>query len=263
MTRREKGISKIPPEASEALSILRTCFGTSLLGVYLHGSAVTGGLRPNSDVDLLAIVDRPTTHMDRERLLAALLMVSGCYPVGEAERRPLELIVFNHADLATFAHPGRSEFVYGEWLRGAFEAGEMPEPASDPELTLLLAQARDEAIALAGPEPADLLPVVPKADIRCAIGDTLSTLLGALEGDERNVLLTLARMWRTLVEGDFVTKDAAARWALPHLPLETAKILDSAREDYLNRTGFDWPAHRREVGRAVEELAERVAALLR
>lgn len=254
--------SGIPVEASSAFPIVENCFGTALLGIYLHGSAVTGGLRPNSDIDLLVIVDRPTTHPDRKRLVAELLNVSGRYPHDDAGRRPLELIIFDRVDLTTSVYPARSEFVYGEWLREAFEAGQVPEPASDPEFTLLLAQARREARALIGPDPFELLPVIPEADIRRAIGDALPPLLGSLEGDERNVLLTLARMWRTLVTGEFVPKDVAAQWAMPRLPDIAATLLAAAREGYLSRTTYDWSARRKETRQVAAELGERVTALL-
>src|SRR5690606_33428931 len=118
-------------------------------------SAVAGGLRPKSDVDVLVVIDRPMTQAVRERLVAELMKISG-RPEGDSAR-PLELIVFHRDDLAGLACPPRSELVYGEWLRGAFEAGEAPAPVSDPELTVLLAQARQEAKALFGPDPAELL----------------------------------------------------------------------------------------------------------
>ncbi|MCI0582291.1 MAG: nucleotidyltransferase domain-containing protein, partial [Chloroflexi bacterium] len=38
--------------------ILREVIGDAVLGVYLHGSAVMGGLRPTSDVDVLAVTAR-------------------------------------------------------------------------------------------------------------------------------------------------------------------------------------------------------------
>lgn len=253
---------KTPVEASRALSVVQRWLGNSLLGVYLHGSAVTGGLRPNSDVDLIAVIDQPTTFAVRKHLVTELMGVSGRYPAPLDGPRPLELMVFRSTDLAKLPYPARSEFVYGEWLRDAFEAGEVPEPASDPEFTLLLAQARNEAIALMGPQPTELLPVIPHTDIRRAIGAALPALLGALEGDERNVLLTLARMWRTLVEGDFVPKDVAAQWAIPNLPDKAATLLASAREGYLRRTADDWSAQREEARKVADGLGERVAALL-
>ena len=258
--------TKVPTLASQALVILQNCFGNSLLAVYLHGSAVAGGLRPNSDVDLLVIIDQPTTHAVRERLVKELMRVSGRYPASQGDPRPLELMVFQRADLSALDHPARSEFrsefVYGEWLRGDFEAGVIPAPVSDPELTLLLAQARHNAIALIGPPATTWLPAIQKADIRRAISDTLPILLASLEGDERNVLLTLARMWRMLVEGDFVPKDVAAKWAIPRLPDEVADLLDYARIAYLSRNNDDWSDRRQDARQLANIMGRHVKAIL-
>ena len=251
----------VPAEAERGLAIVRRSFGASLVGAYLHGSAVSGGLRRDSDVDLLVVVEQPTTHAVRAGLVSALMAIS-TPPGNEAGMRPLELIVFRRGDLAPPAYPARAEFVYGEWLREAFEAGTVPDPVSDPELTLVLAQARREARRLAGPEPAALLPEIAAADIRRATGDALPALLGSLEGDERNVLLTLARMWQTLVTGDFVAKDAAAAWAMPLLPVDVAAMLSLARDGYLGLTADDWAGRRQQARAAADALHRRVAALL-
>ena len=256
-----EGVATVPAEAERALAIVRRSFGASLAGAYLNGSAVSGGLRRDSDVDLLVVVERPTTHAERAGLVSALMTISAP-PGGKAGMRPLELIVFCRDDLAANAYPARAEFVYGEWLRGAFEAGTVPEPVSDPELTLVLAQARLEARRLAGPEPAALLPQVAEADIRRAIGDALPALLGSLKGDERNVLLTLARMWRTLATGDFVSKDRAAAWAMPLLPSDAAAVLSLARDGYLGLAADDWTGCREQARAAADALHRQVAALL-
>ncbi|EUI56965.1 nucleotidyltransferase domain-containing protein, partial [Staphylococcus aureus] len=42
---------KIPNQAIQTLEIVKDLFGSSIVGVYLFGSAVNGGLRINSDVD--------------------------------------------------------------------------------------------------------------------------------------------------------------------------------------------------------------------
>ena len=249
----------VPVEATRTLPILERVLGDTLLAVYLHGSAVAGGLRRNSDVDLIAVVDQPIGAEPRERLVAELMQVSGVYPPPPAGPRPVELIVFLRADLAGSVYPARSEFVYGEWLRAAYEAGDLPQPTADPEFTLVLAQARAEARTLFGQNPACLLPLVERAEIRRAIGDALPTLLDNLEGDERNVLLTLARMWRTLATGDFVPKDVAAEWAIPRLPAEAATVLAGAREAYL---GLSRDVEGSEVQSVAGELAKRVTQTL-
>ncbi|WP_424629732.1 aminoglycoside adenylyltransferase domain-containing protein [Bradyrhizobium sp. SYSU BS000235] len=72
---------------------------------------------------------------------------------------------------------------------------------------------------------------MPAASLR----DALPALLGGLHGDERNVLLTLARMWHTPITGKFIAKDAAATRAIPHLPAPMKEVLAYARENYLGR----------------------------
>ena len=70
--------------------------------------------------------------------------------------------------------------------------------------------------------------------------DALPDLLEGFHGDARNVLLTLARMWHTANTGIFVTKDAAARWAISRLSGPDAKTLDHARRAYLGEVTDDW-----------------------
>lgn len=251
----------VPPEAEQALALIQQQFGGSLVAVYLHGSAVAGGLRRDSDVDLLVVVDRPLTPSDSARLVAELMRISK-HPRKGSATRPLEVIIVLRANLTASIYPARTEFMYGEWLRDAFEAGEVPMPASDPDLTLVLAQARQRAHALIGPGPDELLPAIPQADIRRAIGDALPALLADLEGDERNVLLTLARMWRTLATGEFVSKDAAAEWAEARMPAEQAAVLADAREGYLGTGNDDWQARQQEARRAAGYLHQCVIAAL-
>ncbi|WP_426577206.1 aminoglycoside adenylyltransferase family protein [Xenorhabdus stockiae] len=226
------------------------------MAVYLHGSAVAGGLRPNSDVDLLVVINKPLTSEIRECLATDLMLISGRYPSDPDGRRPVELIVFLCTDLRAAHYPARSEFMYGEWLRHQYEEGKMLKPVYDPELTLVLAQSRQEAIPLIGPPASDLLPVVPKSEIHRAIKDVLPGLIETLEGDERNVLLTLARMWRTLVTGEFVPKDIAADWAAARLPAIQSTVLADARKAYLSGNEEDWQSRQQELHITISSLRD-------
>lgn len=251
----------VPPQARRALAIVRSHLGGRVVGAYLHGSAAMGGLRPQSDIDLLVVVDGPLPYAARRKLVAALMKISA-HPA-QGALRPLELIVFTRDELSRLSYPPRSEFAYGEWLREAFEAGEVPEPGSDPEFTIMLAQARLHAICLAGPAPATLLPRVPAADIRRAIADALPALIDTLRGDERNVLLTLARMWHTLATGEIATKDAAAGWAAARLPAGSAAPVRRARQAYLGPATDEGLLPGDDVRRTAAELVMRVRATLR
>ena len=54
--------------------------------------------------------------------------------------RPLEVTVINRVKLS-LAISSKREFIYGEWLRGG-ENGQIQEPSYDPDLAIVLAQAR-------------------------------------------------------------------------------------------------------------------------
>jgi len=249
-------------QVTAVLAALRSIFGDALLAVYLHGSAVSVGLRPQSDIDLLAVVDRSLNEAQRAALLAALLRLSGHYPARHDGARCLEVMVFSRADLDLCPFPARADFVYGEWLRGAFEAGEEPMPAQDPEFTLVLAQARQEAIALFGPDRDALLPEVTTAAIRQAMSNLLPALLDSLHDDTRNVLLTLARMWHTAISADFLSKDEAAIRALPMLGGQDATTLDYARRAYLGEITDEWQSRRNAAQQLADQLALNVTEAL-
>ena len=243
----------LPSEADKTLQLLQKLLPTSLVAVYLHGSAVKGGLRPKSDLDILAVVEHPLPVFARDRLVSGLMDISA-YPVQDHAVRPVELVIFSRNDLTKPTYPARYEFLYGEWLRQQFEKGTRPEPGHDPEFTLVLAQARQYSKPLMGPSAIELLPAISWADIVKATKDILPGLIASLPGDENNVLLTLARMWLTLVTRQFVSKDAAANWAAKRLPAENARVLTKARNFYLGSPYVNWPNEPQDLQKTVNVL---------
>lgn len=249
-------------QASQTLAVLRDILGGGLQAVYLHGSAASGRLRPQSDIDLLAVARRGLTESERAALLSSLLRLSGRYPSAPGGLRCLEVMVFSHPDLTAGLFPARADFVFGEWLRDDFEAGEAAMPTQDPELTLVLAQARQEAITLFGPDRNELLPEVPVTEVRDAMRNLLPALLKGLQDDTRNALLTLARMWQTADQGTFVSKDEAAAWAIPQLSDQSAMMLDFARRAYLGEAAEGWSSRQKQVQCLAEELVMHVTEAL-
>lgn len=203
------------------------------------GSAVAGGLRRDSDVDVLVVVTDPPTFEQRKALVAQLMRVSGAMGNAQAAR-PLELTVITFSDVVPWRFPPRAEFVYGEWLREEFEAGSVPEPGRDPDLAIVLKKVIDSSWPLYGRLAETVLEPVPITDIRRAIRDSLPGLLAETAGDERNVLLTLARMWLTAATGDIAPKDGAAEWAEQQVPPDHRALLKYAREGYLGLIEDRW-----------------------
>lgn len=243
------------PHPGTVVRLVRRHLGDSVLGAYLHGSATLGGLRPHSDIDVLAVVRDRTTYAQRQDLTRELMDISG----GEG-RRPVELTVVVRGQVRPWRHPPVREYLYGEWLRDGFERGLVPGPEPDPDLAPLLTMVLRADAPLYGPPPAGLLDPVPHGDLRRAIAGGVPELMRELEADTRNVLLTLARIWNTLVTGEIRSKDAAAGWALARMPARHRPVLARARAVYLGEAREDWADPRPAVRPCADFLAARIAA---
>jgi streptomycin 3"-adenylyltransferase len=252
-------VTRVPGEAVAAVRAVEAVLGRSPVAAVLSGSAVDGGLRPLSDVDVLVVVEDAPDADTRRRLAAALMAVSGRYGAG-GPARPLDVTLVRRGDVVPWRYPPVRAFAYGEWLRAAYEAGAGPAPAPLPDLAIALAQARAIGVALQGPHPRELLDPVPEADLRRALRDALPALLADLYGDERNVLLTLARMWHTAATGAFVSKDAAAAWAAARLPADLGAWLELAGRAYVGACDDDWSSNRAEAAAVAERLRREVEA---
>lgn len=91
-----------------------------------------------------------------------------------------------------------------------------------------------------GPPPEVIFDPVPHDDLVRAIVGDIDALLGDLDSDTRNVILTLARIWSTIATGAICSKDAAADWALARLPDEHRAVLARARAIYLGDEEEGW-----------------------
>ncbi|MFT0866678.1 aminoglycoside adenylyltransferase family protein [Pseudomonas sp. CAM1A] len=228
-----------------AQQLLHRHLGDQLLAIHLYGSAVAGGLKPESDLDLLVTVSQPLNDVTRRSLLLDLLDVSappGCH----ANWRALEVTLLVHADIQPWRYPARRELQFGEWLREALLAGEIETAVLDPDLAILLTKARQHSVCLLGQPAAAWFAPVPTADLAHAFCDTLAQWNTADDwrGDERTVILALARIWYSRTTGAIVAKDVAAEWLLPRLPEPHRHVLANARAAYLGeaeeRLG-EWP----------------------
>jgi aminoglycoside 9-adenylyltransferase len=231
-----------------------------VVGVYLYGSATAGGLRPHSDLDLLLLTRRSLTRPERRGLVKLLLSLSG-WPGHAArfpeavDRRPVELTSLVLTNNRPWSPPAWRDLQYGEWLRIEFVGGVLPEPTEDLDVPILLATALGSHLTLRGPQLSDLIAPVPHEILRQAMFDLLPGILEGLsadEGEERHMLLTLARILVTLETGLIVPKDEAANHVAVDLPEPHAQMLERARASYLGEVPDDWSGLSDEVYAAAE-----------
>jgi predicted nucleotidyltransferase len=248
-------------QLDRVIAIVRNVLGPEVAGAYLFGSAVLGGLRPESDLDVLIVSRRPTTRDEKERLVEQLLAISG-RPGPEGRWRRVEVTIVAEPEIRPWRYPPQMDFQYGDWLRGAFESGD-PEPwqaRENPDLAPLVTMALLADTPLLGPPPADVLDPVPHRDLLEATAGSLDAIVAGLDVDEtRNVILTLARIWSTTATGAIRSKDAAADWALERLPEEHRPVLARARAIYLGEEGERWEDIRPRIRPHVEHVVREIA----
>lgn len=252
-------------QIAAVVALLREVLGDDLVGAYLFGSAVFGGLRPPSDVDVLAVSERPTTRGEKRRLIERLLEVS-------RRPRPLELTIVVRSDVRPWRYPPRMDFQYGDWWRAEFERGEL-QPWGDPlnaDLAVLITKVLLADRTLAGPPAAQAVDAVPRADLVRAMAGGIPSLVEDVHTDTRNVVLTLARMWTTVLTGELRAKDEAATWALARLPERHRPVVERARAGYLGAEWESWDdlqadvrAYVDHVVREIERLASQASAIAR
>lgn len=248
-------------QVDDVVDAVRQVLGDDLVAVYLYGSATSSGLRPESDLDLLAVVRSPLGQRVRP-LLDAVLARSG----RRHGLRPVELSVVVADRVRPWRYPPPRELQYGEWLRDGLEAYDPaaggPAPwggPDDPDLACLLTQVLLDGVALVGPPAEQVLAPVPLADLRHAVADGVPGLLADLADDTRNVLLTLARILATLRTDRIWSKDAAAAQVAGDVPADLRPLLELAAAAYRGEADDDWSPRLE----GAERLAGHLAGLVR
>jgi streptomycin 3"-adenylyltransferase len=244
------------------VALVSDVLGQSVIGAYLFGSAVAGGLRPRSDLDVLVASTRPLTRAERRELVRRIVPISWKQtPSGLL--RGIELTVVVQTDIKPWRYPPNRDFQYGDWLRLALERGEAEPWAArpDPDLASLITQALAANVALLGPPPAQVFDPVPLHDVLDAIVAHVDHWVGNIEADTRNGILALARVWSALITGAMYSKDAAATWALDRLPDEHKPVLARARAIYLDGDEDRWEDIHDDVGRYVDQVVGEISRL--
>lgn len=227
---------EISAQISQALDVIERHLATTLLAVHLYGSALDGGLKPCSDIDLLVTVAARPDQAVRKALLLAMLDISA--PPGQSDvSRALEVTIVVRNEIVPWRYPARRELQFGEWLRNDMLAGIFEPAVIDADLAILLTKVRQHCVALIGPTAAVFFDPVPESDLFRALADTLKlwNLPPDWAGDERNVVLTLARIWYSAATGKIAPKHVAADWVMARLAVEYQPVLFEARQAYLGQ----------------------------
>lgn len=223
--------------------------GESLIAVHLYGSALeTGGLKPYSDIDLFVTVDTFLTDHVREQLMHAFLSYSAL-PGTDPRLRALEVTIVNYQDINPWRYPPKREMQFGEWLRDDIQNGVFEPAVTDIDLTVILKKIRSASIPIIGQNASELFEPIPDDDFIKVLQETMLIWNSEEDwsGDERNVLLTIARIWYSAATGEISSKEEAAIWLIDRIPLEYHPLILKARNDYLLGNNEDFGSDSKEI----------------
>jgi predicted nucleotidyltransferase len=238
---------------------VRDVLGGDLVGAYLHGSAVLGGLRPDSDIDVLVVSTRRTTADEKRRLIGFVLGLSGDR-ASSVPGRPIELDIVVASEIRPWRYPPTFDFHYSELWRDRFESGDV-EPWSEPtnpDLASAITMVLVGDTSLIGPPAADVFDRVPRADYVDAVRRDTANVDDYLPWDTRNVVLTLPRIWSAIATDRIDSKESAAIWALPMLPAEHRIVLERALAAYRGELADTWDDLRPETRAYVDHVVREI-----
>lgn len=246
-------------QLTDVVALISQVLGGDAVGAYLFGSAVQGGLRPGSDLDVLAVSARPLGNGERERLVRGMLALSA-RPTDTGRGRPLELTVVHLGAIRPWRYPPQFEMQYGDWWRSEFESGNYepwPSPINE-DVTLLIHMVRLAGIPLVGPPAAEVFEPIPPQDLAWAMLSCIGPLMEGIGPDSRNTILTLARIGFTLSTGAYCRKDEAAVWAIERASKAHRPVIEHAHAIYLGERAEEWGA----LAEAVRPCAEAMVAAI-
>lgn len=110
--------------------ITREALG-SPVAAYMTGSSCDGGLRPESDLDIL-LITRVQPQVSERRILVEHLLGHSGRRAAKQPGWPVELTCLVLDDIKPWRYPAMRDFLYGEWLRADYEAGLLPTARPTP-----------------------------------------------------------------------------------------------------------------------------------
>lgn len=227
---------------------LRLVLNDDLVGLYLYGSAVSGGYDAGvSDLDLIAVIHSRVVDLD---LLALDRVHRAVVARDHAWDDRLEIVYVSETTLA--GAPSSTDQL------AAISPGEpfhLTGPAADWLQNWYL--ARGTGINIFGPSSSEVLPALPLASYIAAVGRYLRQLSSRRLDDMTPAalaysVLSAARAVRTLETTAPCSKEEGASWLAKRMP-EWAWLMEAALACRMTRgtVGFDDPHTRGQASRFV------------
>jgi predicted nucleotidyltransferase len=204
---------------------IRDLLGTSLVGVYVFGSFVTGDFDPAvSDVDLLVVLTEDPTDALGASLRQMHADLAAHYQQWDGR-----------VEVAYISRIGLQDFRAGRHLMGIISPGEpFHLIRATRDWVVNWYPARERSRSLLGPAVETLIPEIPREEYLGAVGRYLTEFMAPVTeqsslGSQAYAVLSACRAWYTLKSGTSLSKLQAAERAKKDFP-QWRHLIDDALE---------------------------------
>ncbi len=199
-------------------SAFHELLGTSLTGLYVHGSIAFGEFTwEHSDVDFIAVVEEPLLPTQKLNLLTTLIELQEISPP-----KGLEMSVLLRQDCQNFIHPSPFQLHYSRAWRSAAISDPLSlvtsQPERDPDLAAHLMVLCSHGLCWAG---APIARVFSRPEWQDYLHSITQDLLDAARKPLDNpvyLILNLCRVLAARRDGLVLSKRQGGEWALKNLP---------------------------------------------
>lgn len=223
--------------------------GRNLVGVYLYGSAITGGFDPRaSDLDVMVVTATPTDEIELEVLAGIVDRLKGREPAW-AER--LDIAFVGRPTLASFRSGGPLVSISHELPLQRFD------DADTWLQTWYLVRVADAPVV--GPPVGDVVPPISLEEFVDAVTRDADRIIRRAQQPDCSdrvlayTVLTLARVARARETGEVVPKDEAGRWLADRMPAARAVVQTAIAVRHRQPAEPGWADRARALTRVVLE----------
>ena len=221
------------PDVNNILDLLlthvREILRERFVGMYLFGSLTNGSFDSHSDIDVLFVTEAEISDESFKRLFEMHKRISA---IESPWANQLEVSYIPKDALFRF-DPANNHHPHLD--RGPGETLHIHQHDADWIVQRYILYKR--GITVTGPDPKILIAPVSPADLRWAVSNILHTWFRHFldnpaklnsRGYQSYTVLTLCRILYTFVEGEVVSKPAAAEWAKRNIGRAWMALIDRA-----------------------------------
>ena len=224
---------EVKKQIENVLSIFTESLNGSLIGIYLHGSAVLNCfIEDKSDIDILIVSHRRLIADERLELARKMLEI-------HKKPSPIELSVIFTEHLKPCKHPTPCQFHFSDYweveYKRMIEVGDfthwiLNKDFEDTDIACHVKLIKQSGICLLGRPIDEIFPDVPETDfwnsISCDIDDFDFSNYGSSYFTSN--ILTLCRIWSYKVKEKIISKYEAGLWAESRVPQQVKYIVINA-----------------------------------